>query len=82
MPFIGRVTFSCPRRGQIVRRFIGPSSGEAVAKMFRPGLADDAGPGCKIIRTEIIRRGPGAGAVDRPSTMEGSKRRKRRRKKR
>lgn len=68
--YTGRVTFSCPRRGTIVRKFIGPSSGEAVAKMFKPGLEYVAGPGCKIVSREIVREGG----------LGGAKRKKRRRK--
>lgn len=75
--FIGRVTFRCSGGKTITRRFIGPSSGEALKKMFKPGLERVGGPGCTVVSREIIKRGPGAGAMDR---FEGGRKKRKRRK--
>lgn len=56
MGYVGKITISCPRRGHIVKRIKGPSSGAAVHKMFTFD-ASTMGPSCKIVSREIIRMG-------------------------
>lgn len=77
MVWISRIKVSCPLNPRKDRyaRFVGPTSGEALKK----GIAFQPGPGCRKGTIEMIKRGPGAGAVDR---FEGGKRKRRKRRRR
>jgi hypothetical protein len=54
MAWISRIRYSCPR-GTRTKKFVGPTSGEALRK----GINFDPGPGCKKVGAiEMIRKGP------------------------
>lgn len=83
MAWVGKITLKCPS-GNVVRRVIG--SPDAIIRATTSFDARKVGPGCSVVRAEIVKRGVGAGLPDRASTLEGfwpfgKKKRKRRRKK-